>query len=306
MALNADNLMDRQKLKSQLRKWRVLAILALVGVAVVLIERHNPHSPIDGNYIARLNIEGVITDDPERDELIEDIRDNDRVKAVIVRLDTPGGTAIGGQELYLKLKELGKVKPVVAVMRTMATSAGYMTALGADHIVAREATITGSIGVLLESVEVTELAQKLGIQPILIKSAPLKGSPGLTEKMSPDAEAALQSMIDDFYRFFVDIIVERRHLPRDQVVRLADGRAYSGTQAFKSKLIDGLGGEEEVLVWLEKNKGIAPGLKIRDVEPAKPEFDWLSQVTGSVANYLVPDIKGKLDGLVAIWHPSIK
>jgi len=152
MALNADSLLDRMQMKSQLRKWRIVALLAIVGLAIVVIERHNPGSHIDGNYIARLTVEGIITDDPERNELIAELRDNKRVKAVIVRLDTPGGTALGGQELYLHLKQLSAVKPVVAVMRTMATSAGYMTALGANYIVAREATITGYIGVLLESV----------------------------------------------------------------------------------------------------------------------------------------------------------
>lgn len=305
MALSADTLLDRLYLKSQLRRWRLFAVLSLVVAAVVVFDRHFAGSPIESNYIARLTIEGIIDDDPQRDELITELQENKKVKAVIVRIDTPGGTAVGGEELYKRLKALSEVKPVVAVMRTIATSAGYMTALGTNYILAREGTITGSIGVLMESVEVTDLAEKLGIKPIAIKSSPLKGTPSPLEKLTPEARAAIQSLIDDFYGVFVGMVVERRQLSREVVGKLADGRVYSGKQALDAKLIDAIGGEEEAHEWLIKEKKISEKIEIEDVKVPLPPLSLLQELTQSMASHLVPDLKGKLDGLLAIWHPSL-
>src|SRR5262249_34918350 len=147
-------------------------------------------------------------------------------------------------------------KPVVAVMRSIAASAGYMVALAADHIVAREGTITGSIGVLIETAEVTELAEKIGIKPVLVKSSPLKGTPSPFEKTTPEAERVIRDVVNDFYNRFVDMVAERRALPRDRVVQLADGRVYSGRKAAEDKLIDGIGGEDEAVKWLVTEKHI--------------------------------------------------
>lgn len=306
MSLNADQLFDRLQLKAQLLRWRVIAIIAVLLALIGVAERHSKHSPIEGSYVARLNIEGIIQDDPLRDEAISDLQENRNVKAVIVWLDTPGGTAVGGEELYYRLKALAQVKPVVAVMRSMATSAGYMTALAADHIIAREGTITGSIGVIVESFEVTELAKKLGVEPITVKSAPLKGSPSMVEKLSPEGRAALQDVIDDFYQAFVDLVVENRKIPRVTALKLADGRVYSGHQALERKLIDEIGGEDEAMEWLEKEKKIKPGLNIRDVEIAPDALSPLEEFTGSIARKILPGARAPLDGLAAVWHPALQ
>lgn len=305
MALSADTLLDRLYLKSQLKRWRIIAILALVVTAVVIADQSYEGSPIEGEYVARLSVEGIIDDDPDRDELINDLKENKNVKAVIVRLDTPGGTAVGGEELYRRLRALGEVKPVVAVMRTVATSAGYMTALGAERIFAREGTITGSIGVLMQSVEVTDLAQKIGITPVTVKSAPLKGSPSPLEKMTPEVRQAVQTLIDDFYGVFVNMVAERRQIPLPQVKALADGRIYSGKQALGVKLVDEIGGEEEAMAWLVKEKRVKKDIDIKDVSVPPPPLSLVEQFSQKALSHLVPDLKGKLDGLLAIWHPTL-
>jgi len=189
-------------------------------------------------------------------------------------------------------------------MRSIAASAGYLIALGADHVIARDGTITGSIGVLIETAEITDLAEKLGIKPVIIKSAPLKGSPSPFEKMTPEADKAAHDVINDFYGRFVDIVAERRHLPHDTALQLADGRIYSGKRAFEDKLIDGLGGEDEAMKWLVDEKHIQAGLDIKDVKVDQGN-SLLEQLTQSTAGKFFQRSSVTLDGLVAIWHPHL-
>jgi len=305
MAINADTLLERLYLKSQITRWRIMAVVFAVIAAVVAFERFSPHSPIEKDYVARLSFDGIIDDDRKVYDLIDDIGDNHKIKAVIVWLDTPGGSAVGGEEVYLRLRQLSEKKPVVAVMRSIAASAGYLVALGTDHIMARDGTITGSIGVLIETAEVTELAEKLGIKPVIIKSSPLKGSPSPFEKQTPESNRAVQDVINDFYVRFVDIVAERRHLPHETALQLADGRVYSGKRAVEDKLIDTIGGEDEAMKWLVAEKHIPEGLDIKDVK-AEQENSLFDQLTQSVAGKFFQRSSVTLDGLVAMWHPHLQ
>ena len=302
MSINADTLLDRLYLKSQITKWRVLAIIFGVLAIIVCIGKFSLYSPIEQDFVARISIDGIINDDQKFYKLIKDVEDNDKAKAVILWLDTPGGSAVGGEETYLKLRQLATKKPIVAVMRSLAASAGYMSAMGADYVIAREGTITGSIGVLIETGEITELAKKVGIEPIIIKSAPLKGSPSPFEKSTPEAEKTLHDVIMDFYDRFVNIVAERRHLPRDKVVQLADGRVYSGKRALEDKLIDAIGGEDEAMDWLVENKHIHKGLDIKDVKEEQDD-SLFGQFTQEMAGKFFQRSSIGLDGLVSVWHP---
>ena len=304
MALNADTLLERLYLKGQVAKWRLLAVVCAVLMVVVFVERSNPHSAIEKDFVARLTLDGIIGDDQKIYDLISDVGDNSKAKAVIVWLDTPGGSAVGGEEIYLRLRELSAKKPVVAVMRSVSASAGYLIALGTDQIFAREGTITGSIGVLIESAEFTELAEKLGIKPVIIKSSPLKGSPSPLEKLTPESQKAIQNIINDFYAHFVDLVAERRKLPHDKALALADGRVYSGRSAVQNKLIDALGGEDEAMKWLVEQKSIRQGLDIKDIEVDK-ENSLFNQFTQSISGFFSQKSRVALDGLAAIWHPNL-
>jgi len=304
MTISADSLIDRLYLKGQIRKWQIFAIIFAV-LALFVVTKRNITSTIDGDYIARITLDGVIGDDQKIYDLIDNVGDDKSAKAAIIWLDTPGGSAVGGEEIYLRLRELSTKKPVVAVMRSVSASAGYMIALGADYILAREGTITGSIGVLIETAEITELAKKLGIQPISIKSAPLKAAPSPFEKSTPQAEKVLHDMIMDFYNHFVDITAERRKLPRDKVLNLADGRVYSGKRAAETKLIDAIGGEKEAIDWLIKNRGIEPKLPISDVE-IESKANFIEELfKSSIGNFWQKSVNG-LDGIAAIWHSNAK
>jgi protease IV len=311
MSLNADTLLQIVNLKQQLSKWRVIAILVAVLSVFIFFAKFSDSkfSPIKHDYIARLTIDGVIDDNPKLSKLIKDARENDNIKAVVVWFDTPGGGAVGGQQLYLDLLKLAEKKPVVSVMRTTAASAGYMAALGADQIFAREGTITGSIGVVMQTFEATQLAEKLGVKPITVKSGINKASPNPFEKYTAENDVVIKAVVKDFYDWFVGIVAERRKLPREVVEVLADGRIYTGRQALKEKLIDALGGEEEAVDWLEKNKNIKINLDIKDIKLVNDSETIFSHINSIANGKLGTDLLKKLDifrldGLQAIWQAN--
>lgn len=306
MTISADTLLDRMYLKGQVTKWRAAAIVAIVVALIAIFGASKlVPAPLAKNYISRITFDSMILDDRRVYDMIDDVADDKNVKAVIVWLDTPGGAAVAGEEIYLKLRELSKKKPVVAVMRSVAASAGYMIACGTDQIFARDGTITGSIGVIIEAAEVTELAQKVGVKPIIVKSNALKSTLSPFEKATPESLATVQALIDDFYNRFVDMVATSRKMPREQVVKLADGRVYSGREALNLKLIDAIGGEEEAVAWLEQKRGIPKNLDIMD-ESVKQPMGLLEQLTQSTfLGKFLQNSSIKLDGLVAIWHPSI-
>ncbi|MEE8622257.1 MAG: signal peptide peptidase SppA, partial [Alphaproteobacteria bacterium] len=208
MSLDADALIDRKRLKRRLGLWRALAILALVAVVVVAVGR------VEGfwqkRHVARLTVSGVITDDRRRDEALARVANDSNVAALIVLINSPGGTVVGGETLYRSLQATAEKKPVVAVMGTLATSGGYMAALAADYNLAREGTITGSIGVVLQTTDLTGLLSKLGISAEAIKSGPLKAVPSPFEPLSDEAREATMAVVTDMYNMFVDMVVEQR------------------------------------------------------------------------------------------------
>lgn len=270
MGVTADILIDRQRLKQHLSRWRVAA-LAFLGLFLLALLPAGPLSDaVRKDHIALLPLEGFIRDDPELLELLDELKEDERVQALILRIDSPGGTAVGGEVIYEKLREIADQKPVVATLRTMATSGGYMAALGADYILVREGTITGSIGVIFQSVNVRELAEKIGLEPVIIKSAPLKGSPNPFESVTEPAKAMVQRTINDFYDYFLGLVIERRGLEPEKAKRLADGRIMTGKKAVEVGLADAVGGPEEAQKWLEE-KGITEGLKLHEYTLDEPD-----------------------------------
>ena len=303
MAYDADALIDRQRLKRRLFIWRSLAILALVGVVAAAVGRVG--SVYRSDYIARIAVTGVIFDDAWRRKAIERVGKDSRAKALIVHVDSPGGTVVGGETLFKSLRRIARKKPVVAVMGQVATSAGYMVALAADRIVAREGTITGSIGVVLQTTEITGLLEKLGISAEAIKSGPLKAAPSPFERMTPEVRKATQELVDDIHRMFVDMVAKRRKMTVQKVRALADGRVFTGRIALARKLIDGIGGETEAVAWLEKSKKIESDLPVRTVRIEQDVGDWLGFVD-SLARKTLFSERLKLDGLVSVWHPALR
>ena len=302
MSLDADYVVERRRLKRRLTFWRVLGVVALVAAVVAAAGRFDLRRQQD--HVAQIAIGGLILDDPARDEAMKEVADDDKVKALLVKIDSPGGTYVGGEALYESLRQVGEKKPVVAIMGTTAPSAGYMSALGSDHIVARSSTLTGSIGVILQTADVTGLLDKIGIKSVVVKSGPLKAQPNPLEKFLPAARKATEAIIADYFDMFVTLVAERRSLSREQVLKLADGRVFSGRQAKKAGRVDALGAEPEARKWLSETHKIADSLPVKEVKVKHEDEPWRDLFDSMIGKVMFSE-RLSLDGVIALWHPDL-
>jgi len=300
MAFDADAVLDRRRLKRRLNFWRALGLIAIVAAIAFGLGEFGlyPERP----HVLRLSVEGIIVDDQERLRAIERAAEDRSVKALIVRVNSPGGTTTGGESLFIALRRLAEHKPVVVVMGGLAASAGYMVAAAADRIFARETTITGSIGVLFQSVEVTKLLENLGVQPLTIKSAPLKAVPSPLEPLDAAGRAMTQSVVDDTYSWFIELVAARRGLSLERARQLADGRIFTGRQAIDANLVDELGGEFEARAWLS-GRDVAPSLPMRELRVRDSRADLIDDLLGRAAKSIGLE-RLALDGLVSLWNPA--
>jgi len=301
MSHDTDMMVDRRRLKRRLAVWRSLAIVALVAGVIGGVARFEDWAVRD--HVARIAVSGIIVDDPALIESLAAIAGDDKAKALIVNINSPGGTFVGGESLYLALRDVAEHKPVLAVMGTVATSAGYMVAIASDRIYARNGTITGSIGVLMQTTDITGLLENIGVSAEAIKSGPLKAAPSPLEPLTDEVRAATQSVIDDMHALFTSMVAERRGLDEARVRGLADGRVYSGRQALGHDLIDEIGGETEARSWLASEKGVPASLPTRDVEIEQLGDQWFDAL-GSFASIIKVPERLMLDGLMSVWHPG--
>ena len=299
--MEASRLIDRRLLKRRLIFWRVVAVaglLALVGLAVYKADfRQN-------QQIARIAISGIIVEDNERDKALARIAKDDNIKALIVRINTPGGSTTGSEELYLGLRRIAEKKPVVSVIGTVGASGGYIAAIASDRIYVRETSITGSIGVLMEMAEFSGLLEKLGVRSEQITSGAYKGKPSAARPMNEKVRKAIQSLIDDAHAWFVGLVRERRKMDAARLDRVTNGRVFTGRQAVKETLVDAIGGEREARKWLEKERKIKSSLPVVDIRWGDDEGLVSRLFSRVLGNWLPPQSLG-LDGLVAVWHPSL-
>ncbi|MCW8916363.1 MAG: signal peptide peptidase SppA [Magnetovibrio sp.] len=310
MSLDTDKLMERRRQRRSSMLWKVVAALSITAlVAVLVIRTVGTDTDLASQLgskdrIARVTVQGVIVEDRYRDELLAELKDDDDVKAVVVRINSPGGTVVGGENLYLALRDIAKDKPVVAVMGSTATSAAYMTAIGADRIFARRGTLTGSIGVIMQTADLTKMLDKIGVKPETIKSGVLKAQPNPMESMSEEARKHIQTVVMDMYDLFVSMVSERREMDLEAVKKIADGRVFIGEKAIDAGLIDAIGGEVEAVAWLESEKELEADLDIVDEKPDYPRPDFAERLLGSFGKVLVSE-RLKLDGLLSVWQPDL-
>jgi protease-4 len=322
MSLDADLIVDRRRLRRKLTFWRVVAIglivLAIAGAAVLGSNRFG----LTGvrPYIARVTIEGLIRDDRDRVQALARLAKSTMARAVIVHVDSPGGTTAGSEQLFDSLSQLREKKPLVIVVDSLAASGGYITAIAGDHIIAQQTSLVGSIGVLFQFPNVTDLLDKIGVKMESIKSTPLKASPDGYEPTSPEARAAINAIIQDSYGWFKKLVQDRRHLTDDQLAAIDDGRVFTGHQGIDNKLIDELGDERAALAWLGKEKSVDTNLPVRDYELHSRFSDLPFLHAAAVAGLNAIGLSGlarelgdldiaamdgiNLDGLLALWHPA--
>ncbi len=323
MSLDADLIVDRRRMRRKLTFWRVLAflvaIVAIVGVAATLARRSDIAVAAGGDYIARIKITGLIRNDEERVQALEKLAKSS-VKGVVVHIDSPGGTTAGSEQLHNSLRLVAAAKPMVVVVDGLAASGGYIAAMSAEHIVAQQTSLVGSIGVLFQYPNFSEVLKTIGVKVEEIKSSPLKAAPNGFEPTSPEARAAVEALVKDSYAWFRDMVKDRRKMDDELLQQVADGRVFTGRQGVALKLVDELGNEKTALDWLTKEKGLKPDTPVRDWD-LKSRFGDLSILhmataavldavgLGSFARQLelwgaVRAIERlNLDGLLALWHP---
>jgi protease IV len=319
MSLDADSIVDRRRMRRKLTFWRGSAILvAIVAVVAAAFALAPTRWVAPGNYIARVKIQGLIRNNQERVEALERLA-RSRARAVIVHVDSPGGTTAGSEQLYDSLRALQAKKPMVVVVDGLAASGAYIAAISADHIVAQDTSLVGSIGVLFQYPNFSELLKTIGVQVESIKSTPLKAAPNGFEPTSPEARAAIEAIVLDSYAWFKGLVKQRRKLDDGQLAAVDDGRVFTGRQGVGLKLVDELGNEKTALAWLAKEKRVPATTPVRDysLQPRFSELSflhvaaWTFQAVGLSAiaqriealNSVQTIERLNLDGLLALWHP---
>lgn len=314
-----DEVLERRRLRRRVGFWRLSAFL-VAGIAILgvgLYAAPDLENPLSKPHIARVKVSGMITGDTKSLEMFEKISKSD-AKALLVVIDSPGGTVTGSEAIFDALRDVAKKKPVVALVDSMAASGGYIAALGTDRIYARETSIVGSIGVLMQYPNVTRLLDMVGVKMEEFKSSPLKASPNPFENASPEAAAALNAVIQSSYDWFKRLVKTRRDLSDAELARVADGRIFTGIQGKPLKLVDAIGSENDAIAWLEREKGLPKNLPVRQWkrESDKAGLDfWKSAARVADAMGLQPlgralDAMAQaeevrvLDGLLAVWHPA--
>jgi protease-4 len=323
MSLDSDIIVDRRRIRRKLTFWRVFAALIVIGavVAIGLIVTPGMRGSLASTgSIARVKIEGLIRSDSDRVEALERL-EKSQAAAVIVHINSPGGTTAGSEQLYDSLVRLKAKKPLVVVVEGLAASGGYITAIAADHIIAQQSSLVGSIGVLFQFPNFTELMKTVGVKVEEIKSSPLKAAPNGFEPTSPEARAAIDALVKDSYAWFRGLVKERRAMDDAQIEKVADGRVFTGRQAVELKLIDALGDEKTAVTWLETNKNVKKGLSVRDykLEPRFGDLTFLRTATSITLDAIglsgiarrieqsgVSQAVDRLsmDGMLALWQPT--
>lgn len=303
MSLEPDLLADRRRLRRRLTFWRGLAILAVFGAIAIVAGLRGKDALPGAPHVLRLPVSGTITEDRRVIQALERAAEDASVRAVIVAIDSPGGTMAGGEALHAALSRLAQRKPVVAVMGATAASAGYMAALPAQRVFARESTVTGSIGVLMQSFDLSELLERAGIRPQVLASGPLKDQPSLFRPLSEEGRAALDRVLGDLHAQFVAMVAAGRRMDAARARELADGRVFTGRQALAAGLVDAIGGEREARAWLAAEREVPESLAVRDVSTRSTAERLISQATESVMKSLFSEWLG-VDAPRAVWQPS--
>ena len=323
MSINADEIIDRRRLRKKVSFWRIATFvvlgLTLLGIIAFSAQKIGLSST-STDHIAKVKITGVITNDEPMLKLLKKLKEDDKVKAVILNISSPGGSTVGGEAMFEAVRELAETKPVTTNVGTLAASAGYMIASASDHIVARRSSIVGSIGVLFQYADASELLDKIGVKVKAIKSSPMKAEPNPFNPASEESVAMIDRLIQDSYKWFVEIVADRRNMKEFEVLKLADGSIFTGSQSLDNGLIDAIGGQEKAVEWLNKEKNIPEALEVIEHKPKRPTdsifgnpaaISKIADVFGikighSEAKALEDALRERLplDGLVSIWQGS--
>ncbi len=267
--------------------WLVITIIS------VLLIFNFPEKKQD--FIAKIYIDDIIFSNDELLDKLDNLSLQEDLKGILVNVNSPGGTVVGSQRIYRKLKSLGEKFPIVVSMQEVAASGGYMVSLAGDKIFCHQGTITGSIGVILQSASFQNLLQKLGIDPIIIKSGKMKSSPNPLERVDEETKSKIYNLVDDMYKDFLSLVIKSRNLNENSIKAISDGSVFTGLQAINLNLVDSIGDENDALEWLKKSANLDNDVKVIDIEKAKDIFNLFDLPKKTLKSF---------NGLFALWIPS--
>ena len=226
--------------------------------AVVVMGEIEKSSIINEDTIAVLDIDGTILDSDRTIKMLKELKDNQHVKGIVIRVNSPGGAVNPSMEIYNYINKLGK--KVYVAMGSVAASGGYLISLGGDRIYAEPSTVTGSIGVIMNLVNTAELTDKIGIRSVVLKTGEFKDTGSPSREMTEKDKEVLYAVLYDMYDQFVNIVASRRALSKDVVLKLADGRIYTGNMAYNEKLVNKLGS------WMDAVNDMKEDLRLPDIK----------------------------------------
>ena len=282
------------KKKSQIIKSFILIILFFSSV--IVFNKNYKDSP----FIAKLYLEGMISNETDLLEKINQLKKKENLKAILLKVNSPGGTFVSSKEIYDSLKFFDDTIPIAIYMKEVATSGAYLVSLGADQIFANTGTITGSIGVILQTADISILLDKIGINPLVIKSGDLKAVPNPLEKSNEYQINYVKDIVIIMQKEFSKIVKLEREISAENFLKINDGRIFTGSQAKEINLIDEIGVEDDAIEWLKKKAGLDDKVKIIDYVERSNFFDMLDlKFFKKISN-----MELKLtDGILAIWTP---
>jgi protease-4 len=289
-----------------LRGLGILTVLVLVLFVTVFFYAYitggdsRTLSLLTGEGVGVLQVEGTIEDSHAVLSELKRFREAPWIKAIVIRIDSPGGAVAPTQEIFEEIQKMKTKKPMIASMGGMATSGGYYIASACDQIVANPGTLTGSIGVIMQLGNLEELMKKIGVRPYNVKSGANKDIGSPFQPLSPDGKAILQSLVDNVHGQFVGAVARGRGMDEAAVKRLADGRVYSGAQAKELGLVDHLGNIEDAIALAAKRAGLEeqPAVYYSRGEQER----WWERFFMSVVGRRLPGIER--GGLRYEWSPS--
>lgn len=290
-ALERDFYEERRRKWRRSAFWRGFIVATVVGGVVALFAFSDVFAP-RGPQIARVEVSGVIVDDPLRDDLLAQIAEAEDVRALVLRVNSPGGTTVGSESLFASIRAVAAQKPVVAVMGEVAASGGYIAAIAADYVIARGNSLTGSIGVIMEYPDLTALLERLGIGVETVRSSALKAEPSPFRETNPAARAVENDLVADSYVWFRDLVAERRGLAGPRLERAANGQVFTGRLALEAGLVDAIGGEPEAVDWLESRDAALVDL---------PISDWAVDEEGTIVGDMLGEMASTSGILREIW-----
>lgn len=270
----------------------ILIFTAIIAAAIIsltfLLKLEGNKSNFAGigqEKVGVIEIVGVISDTKNILLKLKRFSKDDSIKAIVIRIDSPGGSVGSAQEVSREIKRTTKFKKIVASLGTVAASGGYYIAAGADGIVANPGTITGSIGVVMGLTNYQELLNKIGLVSVVIKSCEYKDIGSPVRKMTEKESAILQGFVHNIHMQFVTAIAEGRKMDRVKVESIADGRIFSGEEAKELGLVDRLGNLEDAIEWAGRMGGIKG--EITTVYPKEKKFPVLKYIIDSSLNEIL-------------------